>query len=66
MCCVSIMRPSHSSGGAVLILIYLILPLKDTYTHPLNGPFSGTARVSRYQKGKTNVDFTKARDSEWQ
>jgi len=28
--------------------------------------FSGTTRVSRYQKGKTNLDFTKARDSEWQ
>jgi len=28
--------------------------------------FSGTARVSRYQKGKTNLDFTEARDSEWQ
>ena len=23
-------------------------------------------RVSRYQKGKTNLDFTEARDSEWQ
>jgi len=22
--------------------------------------------VSRYQKGKTNLDFTGARDSEWQ
>jgi len=22
--------------------------------------------VSRYQKGKTNLDFTRARDSEWQ
>jgi len=22
--------------------------------------------VSRYQKGKTNMDFTEARDSEWQ
>jgi len=27
---------------------------------------SGTTQVSRYQKGKTNLDFTKARDSEWQ
>jgi len=36
------------------------------YTHPFNGPFSGTTRVSRYQKGKTNLDFTEARDSEWQ
>ena len=34
--------------------------------HPFNGPFSGTTRVSRYQKGKTNLDFTEARDSEWQ
>ena len=25
---------------------------------------SGTTRVSRYQKGKTNLDFTEARDSE--
>ena len=37
-----------------------------TLTHPFNGPFSGTTRVSRYQKGKTNLDFTEARDSEWQ
>jgi len=36
------------------------------YTHPFNGPLSGTTRVSRYQKGKTNLDFTEARDSEWQ
>ena len=36
------------------------------HTHPFNGPFSGTTRVSRCQKGKTNLDFTEARDSEWQ
>ena len=36
------------------------------YTHPFNGPLSGTTRVSRYQKGKTNLDFTEARDSERQ
>jgi len=34
-------------------------------THPFNGPLSGTTQVSRYQKGKTNLDFTKAGDSEW-
>jgi len=28
--------------------------------------FSGTIQVSRYQKGKTHLDFTGARDSEWQ
>jgi len=27
---------------------------------------SRTTWVSRYQKGKTNLDFTEARDSEWQ
>ena len=37
-----------------------------TRTHPSNGPFSGTTRVSRYQKGETNLDFTAARDSDWQ
>ena len=37
-----------------------------THTHPFNGPLSGTTRVSRYQKGKTNLDFTEARDSERQ
>jgi len=35
-------------------------------THAFNGPFSGTTRVSRYHNGKTNLDFTVARDSEWQ
>ena len=37
-----------------------------THTHQFKGPLSGTTRVSRYQKGKTNLDFTEARDSEWQ
>ena len=36
------------------------------HTHTFNGPLSGATRVSRYQKGKTNLDFTEARDSEWQ
>jgi len=37
-----------------------------THTHTFNGPLSGTTRVSRYQKGKTNLDFIEARESEWQ
>jgi len=37
-----------------------------THTHPFNGHLSRTTQVSRYQKGKTNLDFTEARDSEWQ
>ena len=36
------------------------------HTHSFDGPLSGTTRVSRYQKGKSNLDFTEARDSEWQ
>ena len=39
---------------------------EHTHTHPFNGPFSGTTQVSQYQKGKSNLDFTEARDSEWQ
>jgi len=35
----------------------------QTHTHPFNGPLSGTTRVSRYQKGKTSLDFTEARES---
>ena len=42
------------------------MAVTHTRTHTFNGPFSGTTRVSRYQKGKTNLDFTDARDSEWQ
>jgi len=34
--------------------------------HASNGPLSRTTRVSQYQKGKTNLDFTEARGSEWQ
>jgi len=44
----------------------LLLNISHTHTHPFNGPFSKTTRVSRYQKGKTNLDFTEARDSGWQ
>jgi len=29
-----------------------VCALTHTRTHPFNGPFSGTTRVSRYQKGK--------------
>ena len=37
-----------------------------THTHPFSGPLSGTTRVSWYQNGITNLDYTEARDSEWQ
>ena len=39
---------------------------EHTHTHTFNGPFSRTIWVSQYQKSKTSLDFTEARDSEWQ
>ena len=35
-------------------------------THVHTHSFNGTTQVSRYQEGKTNLDFTEGRDSEWQ
>ena len=46
-----------------------IIGLLSYYTHThtrYTALFSGTIRVNRYQKGKTNLDFTEARASEWQ
>jgi len=37
-----------------------------THTHTFNGPLSRTTWVSRYQIGKTSLDFTEARDSQWE
>jgi len=34
------------------------------HTQQFNGPLSGIVWVSRYQKSKTNLDFTEGRDSE--
>ena len=48
-----------------ILLLYTYLHI-HIHTHPFNGAFSGNTQVSRYQKGKTNLDFTEARDSEWQ
>jgi len=39
----------------------LIYNIWNTHTHPFNGSLSGFTRVSQYQKGKTNLDFTEAR-----
>ena len=66
---VAIHAQIHRSDVAHCDRNWLILPNAYntlTHTHPFNGPLSGTTWVSRYQKGKTNLDFTEARDSEWQ
>jgi len=57
MCMVLLSTPSNS------IFFYCY---SYSNTHPFNGPLSRTIRVTRYQKGKTNLDVTEARDSEWQ
>ena len=49
-----------------IFLLWRCLYDTHTHTHPFNGPLSGTTRLRQYQKGKTNLDFTEARDSEWQ
>ena len=54
------------SPWIILCWTEVMTDYKHTHTHPFNGPLSGTTQVSRYQKGKTNLDFTEARDSEWQ
>ena len=48
------------------IVFQIQIALKvDTTLHACNVPFPGTTQVSRYQKGKPNVDIIEARDSEW-
>ena len=58
VCC----RPHHNKLPA----LYSTQHQTSTHAHTFNGPLSGTTRVSWYQKGKTNLNFTEARDSEWQ
>ena len=52
--CVDFVRPLFDRGKRFCYI----------FTHLFNGPFSRTTQVSGYQKGKTNLDFTEARDSE--
>ena len=55
-----------SKHGTKYSTIFTTKVQKHTHTQPFNGPFSRTTWVSRYQKGKTNLDFSEARDGEWQ
>jgi len=69
------MNSSTSEFEDGVLTLHLPLPPKTkeiaiadicSRPHPtFNGPFSGTNQVSRNRKGKTNLDFTRARDSEW-
>ena len=55
----------------ICIVVFTASGICFTHTHAhthtrLTALFSGATQVGRYQKGKTNLDFTDARDSEWQ
>jgi len=50
----------------MLALSIAFVKVRRQRRHTFSGPFSGTTRVSRYQKGKTNLDFTEAKDRKWQ
>ena len=67
-CTVKITAETLLVGWQVLLLPVLqVLPLPLLLLlQPFNGLFSKTTWVSRNQEGKTNLDFTGARDSEWQ
>ena len=67
LCCtVDMSLTSQSPHHTQLFLCLLLSVCRNMHTLAFNSPFSGTTRVSRYQKGKTNLDFTEARDREWQ
>ena len=53
-------------NGMYLTSKLTCLIMSTVNTHTFNGPLSSTTRVSQYQNTKTNLDFTAARDSEWQ
>ena len=48
-----------------LLSCFTVNNFYSTHT-PVKWPFVQDTWVSRYRKGKTNLDFTEARDSEWQ
>jgi len=56
----------HMDTSPEITVVDVYPPYLHTHTHTFNGPLSGTTQVSQYQKGKTNLDFTEARDSERQ
>ena len=50
-----------SMNASSVMFTAVVVSWTHTHTHPFNGPLSGTTQVSRYQKGKTNLDFIGAK-----
>ena len=57
---------SHTVFSAASLQVVFHGLVTHTHTHPFNGCLSSTTCVGRYQKGKTNLDVTEARDNAWQ
>jgi len=61
------MIPATSAENTNTAVLYMLQGwYTHTRTHPFNCPFSGTTQASQYEKGKTNLDYTEARDNKWQ
>jgi len=45
---------TYIKGIYFTFVLVVCFPQSTSHTHPFNGPLSGTTRVSRYQKAKTN------------
>jgi len=56
----------HQQSADCIFFTFTHTYTTHTHVRTFNSPLSGTTRVSRYQTGKTNLDFNEARDSEWQ
>jgi len=60
-------RKAKSQGNEISQNYNYSVTNRPTHTYTrLIGSLSGTTRVNQHQKGKTNLDFTEARESEWQ
>ena len=55
----SVVIPSSCNKPGSLNVV-VVIATTTTTLHSFNGPLSRTTRVGRYQKGKTNLDFTEA------
>ena len=56
----------HAPCPLAAFTLFYVRCATHTHTHPFNGPFSGTAQVSWYPKGNTNLDLNEAKYSECQ
>ena len=51
--------PAQHKNSPLPPVCFVLQRQLTIHTHPFNGSFPGTTRVSRYQKGKTNLDLLK-------